>query len=143
MFIAAAEMDTDLPVEKIAVSPFDKSCSDADLVLCSSDRVEFFAHRATLTIASEVFANMSADAVPSTRFDIDSAYPHEDCDLPLTRLAEDGTTLDTLLRFLYPVERPVLPALRDALNVIVASSKYIINHATEDAPKQFETLAEE
>jgi len=45
--------------------------------------------------------------------------------------AEDARTLDALFRLCYPVANPVLATARDVFNVMEASKKYMVEHATK------------
>lgn len=52
-------------------------------------------------------------------------------------LAEHSRTLDCFLKFIYPVEHPVLTRLGDALAVLQTGTKYMVDHLAKEALKQF------
>ena len=123
-----------------AASPFDKA--DADLVLRSSDNIDFFVSRAIMALASPIFADMFIVA-EQTSASARSAATACGSDAPAVDLTEHGRGLDNFLRFIYPVKNPVIEKLEDALDVLEVASKYMVDHIAEEASKRFEMLAEE
>ena len=95
-----------------ATSPFDRS--DADLILRTSDLVDFFVHRQLLVIASPFFECMLS--LPQALSDRADQPP----DKAVIDVSEDSRTMDIFLRFLYPVmdaevvEISLLPSVLDA-----------------------------
>ncbi|KAM5530302.1 hypothetical protein V8D89_016026 [Ganoderma adspersum] len=95
-----------------ATSPFDRG--DADLILRTSDHVDFLVHRQLLVIASPFFECMlSLPQAPSDQAD-------RPPDKVVIDISEDSRTMDIFLRFLYPVmdaeimEISLLPSVLDA-----------------------------
>ncbi|GJE84433.1 hypothetical protein PsYK624_005090 [Phanerochaete sordida] len=89
-------------------------------------------------MASIVFSNMLGDAEPSGK--VQSKHCPED--VPFVDLTEDSRTLEHLLRFIYPIERPVLSTLISTLRVLAAADKYMIDFVTKEVLEQFKQLAE-
>ncbi|ETW80405.1 hypothetical protein HETIRDRAFT_475996 [Heterobasidion irregulare TC 32-1] len=98
---------------KAADPPFDDT--DADIVLRSSDNVDFYVHKWPLSRASSVFKDM---------FSIPSSYDSFNADnvkdgLPVVRVTEDRQTLDIVLRLCYPRDQQTLtldvPSIRQLL----------------------------
>lgn len=87
---------------------------DADLILRSADCEEFRVHRCILSIASPVFRDMFAFPQPPD-------LAHE---LPRVDLSEMATTLDTLLRYIYPIPSPRLEDFATLGNALVSAEKY-------------------
>jgi hypothetical protein len=88
---------------------------DADLILVSNspDATEFRVHSCILSAASPFFKDMFSLPQPSSPLPV-SVIP----------VSELRSTLDSLLRFVYPIPDPPLPTL-DALNpVLGAAIKY-------------------
>ena len=101
-----------------AAPPFDDP--DADLILRSSDGVEFGVMKAILKVASPIFRDM---------FTIGS--PTENTEIPVIHLAEDSRTLEDLLRFCYPIYTPMMFIPEDVGNLYQAADKYNIQGALE------------
>ncbi|KAM5533263.1 hypothetical protein V8D89_013040 [Ganoderma adspersum] len=94
-----------------AAPPFDSI--NADIVVQSSDRVDFFVHRVILSMGSAFcrIASLVQDVTPA-----------------VVQVAEDSDTLDTFLRILYPLVDPHVTSLSHLRNVLVTGIKY-------DAPR--------
>ncbi len=80
------------------VEPFD--APDANLIIRSSDLVNFRVHKPVLAMASPFFKHLLSHPQPS-----DSEFFDE---LPVFQLPEDSELLNCLISILYPV-RPVIP----------------------------------
>ncbi|KAI0766635.1 hypothetical protein BD413DRAFT_148482 [Trametes elegans] len=100
---------------RLAPAPFNKS--NADLILRSSDRVEFRVWSRILLEASPVFETMLSPSQPP------SHAPARIPEVPLVDLPEDGNIVEELLRLCYPLAKPeglrppdeIEPVLRAAL----------------------------
>ena len=107
-----------------AAAPFDHA--KADIILRSSDHVDFRVFKLFLSLASPFF---------ETLFDI--PQPTEDVGdqevkdgLAVIRVTEDSKTLDALLRFCYPctlAEDPKIEVLQDAADILEAARKYSLD----------------
>ena len=95
--------------------PFD--LPDADITLRSVDNVDFHVHKAILSVASSVFRDMFS--LPPPPDDTPLASPR-----PFVSLTEDSKTLEQLLRFCYPINKPPLRELEDIVPVLKAALKY-------------------
>ncbi|CDO73315.1 hypothetical protein BN946_scf185008.g77 [Trametes cinnabarina] len=95
-----------------AGDPFDRD--DADLIIPSSDQVDFHVHRLVLSLASPVFAAMFAIPQP----------PGTDPHRPLEDVTEDSDTLDVFLRICYPFADPTLESLDRIRVVLPAATNY-------------------
>ena len=84
---------------------------DADLILRSADSTEFRVHRCILSIASPVFRDMFALPQPH------DPIPHVD-------LPETAATLDTLLRYIYPIPSPKIEDFTTLSNLLVSAEEY-------------------
>ena len=107
-----------------ATAPFDHA--KADIILRSSDNVDFRVFKLFLSLASPFF---------ETLFDIPQPV-EEDGDqevkdgLAVVPVTEDSKTLDALLRFCYPctlVDDPKLEVLQDAMDILEAARKYSLD----------------
>jgi len=107
-----------------ASAPFNKS--SADVVLCTSDEVEFHVHAQILCMSSDVFESMLSIPQPNVS---DPRDLHSQTGLPLVHVSEDSETLDRLLRLCYPVADPKLFSLDDIKPVLAAAVKYQMEEA--------------
>ncbi|KAH9892642.1 hypothetical protein C8Q73DRAFT_614976, partial [Cubamyces lactineus] len=92
-------------------SPFDDE--DADLVLRSSDGVDFWVYKAILGKASSVFQGMFT-------------LPDAPAERQVVELIEDADVLERLLRIVCPVDRPKFASLRQIRPVFAAAEKYMM-----------------
>ncbi|KAG6381736.1 hypothetical protein JVT61DRAFT_341 [Boletus reticuloceps] len=107
-----------------AAVPFDHA--KADIILRSSDNIDFRVFKLFLSLASPFF---------ETFFEIpQSAEEDQDQEakdgLVVVPVTEDSKTLDALLRFCYPctlAEDPELEVLKDVLDVLEAARKYSLD----------------
>jgi BTB/POZ domain len=93
----------------------------ADVILQSSDLVQFRVHRSVLVTASPFFADMFSLPQPQN-----DAAPNE---LPVVYLSEDAEVLNSLISVLYPVP-PEMPLSSDnILSLLSAAAKYDMDEA--------------
>ncbi|GJE91290.1 hypothetical protein PsYK624_074390 [Phanerochaete sordida] len=102
-----------------AAPPFNKAA--ADLVLRSSDNVDFHVRRAILAEASPVFEDMLSLPQPP------SASSSSAAGSPVVALTEPARTLDALLRLCYPIADPPLASPEDVCNTLEAARKYLMD----------------
>ena len=89
---------------------------NADVILQSSDLVDFYVQRSVLIVSSPFFKDMFSLPQPPN-----GAVPDS---LPVVHLSEDAETLDSLISMLYPV-LPEMPSSSDsALALLAAATKY-------------------
>ncbi|KAI8992959.1 hypothetical protein BD414DRAFT_482859 [Trametes punicea] len=108
--------------------PFDDA--DADIILRSSDHVDFLLYKVILAKASTVFRDMFA--LPDTA--AATAEPQT------VHLTENADVVESLLRFCYPVERPVFTTLDELLPVLDAAKKYDTAFVADALVQQLETF---
>jgi hypothetical protein len=90
---------------------------DADLILLSSNDAEFRVHRCILAAASLFFAHMFT--LPQPPMTISGDTP-----LPVIPVSEPRQTLDSVLRFVYPIQDPPIKDLNELNSVLGAAFKY-------------------
>ncbi|KAI6116755.1 hypothetical protein EDD16DRAFT_1041733 [Pisolithus croceorrhizus] len=108
-----------------AASPFDHV--KADIILRSSDDVDFRVFKLFLSLASPFFETLFDLPQPPEEMNTDVEIKGG---LPVIPVSEDSKTLDPLLRFCYPctlAEDPVLEDFGDVVNVLEASKKYSLD----------------
>lgn len=96
------------------------SSPTADVILRSSDNVDFRVHKLILSEASFVFEDMFSLPPPTPTSTPSSARD----DLPNVRMAESAETLNTLLGVLYPGKGPPLVDISVIGQVLAAADKY-------------------
>ncbi|KZT07306.1 uncharacterized protein LAESUDRAFT_758713 [Laetiporus sulphureus 93-53] len=89
---------------------------DADVVLRSSDGVDFRVHKMILSVASPVFDSMFSLPQPPA-----SGGDH---DLPIVPVSEENIVLDFLLRICYPMPNISFEDVKHAIAVLEAAVKY-------------------
>ncbi|KAJ7230041.1 hypothetical protein GGX14DRAFT_409879 [Mycena pura] len=85
----------------------------ADIILRSSDNIEFRAHRIVLSLASPVFRDM---------FSLPQGDAESDEKAAEVQMAETGAVLERMLRFWYPGAEPIvgtLSELRETLELLI------------------------
>ena len=108
-----------------AAAPFDHQL--ADVILRSSDNIDFRVFKLFLSLASPVFETMFGLPQPSEGVDPDGETKDG---LPVVPVSEDSKTLDVLLRFCYPstlAEDPSLENFTVATEVLEAAKKYSLD----------------
>ncbi|KAJ3480026.1 hypothetical protein NLI96_g8647 [Meripilus lineatus] len=112
------------PSPSVAKSPFDDT--SADVVLRSSDHLDFYVHKLILSLASPFFKDMFSLNQPSIAHDTIPPAPHSNPH-PIIPVTESGFTLDYILRFIYPVAEPSPPTTSTQVDhILEASMKYEI-----------------
>ncbi|KAJ7223637.1 hypothetical protein C8J57DRAFT_234728 [Mycena rebaudengoi] len=104
---------TQIPLPFSPQYPFDDQ-SNGDVILRSSDNVDFHVHRVVLSLASPFFKTMFC--LPQ---------PKDEPEVPVISTQESCLVLDRALRFWYPGAEPViqnLTQLREVLEILI--SKY-------------------
>ncbi|PCH36533.1 hypothetical protein WOLCODRAFT_48245, partial [Wolfiporia cocos MD-104 SS10] len=96
---------------------------DSDLILRSSDNVDFHVHKLILSLASPVFEAMLPFPHPES-----SAEDNKD-GRPVARMTETARALDLLLRVCYPTANPVLDKADDIGVLMEAARKFDIGVA--------------
>jgi hypothetical protein len=106
-----------------ASSPFDHP--KADIILRSSDGIDFRVFKLFLALASPFFETMFELPQPA-----DGTSDNTKDSVPVIPVEEDSKILDTFLRFCYPstlAEDPSLESLTDILAVLGAARKYSLD----------------
>ncbi|KAK7688295.1 hypothetical protein QCA50_008666 [Cerrena zonata] len=123
----------------IAKSPFDNEDGDADLILRTSDKVEFYVHKLFLRKASPIFADMFTVARSELSIHVDG--PSQTPYLPIVEVEEPSFIIDSLLRIYYPVEEVGQTSLNRVVDVFQAALKYEMHKAATRMRKEFATYA--
>lgn len=104
---------------EIAPRPFDRA--DADVILRSSDHIDFHVHRAKLSIASSFFnAMFSLPQTSDTHLDVQ-----------VVDVTEDSSTMNAILRMCYPVVDRSISSFAVLSSALRAALKYDMELAVE------------
>ncbi|KAJ6562630.1 hypothetical protein B0H19DRAFT_101052 [Mycena capillaripes] len=114
------------PSPFVVTHPFAKGAG-ADAILRSSDGMDFYVHRAILSLVSPVFETMfslpQAESSPA---------------VPTIDLQEGSATLDRALRFFYPAAQPNVDTLEELQEVIEFLMKYDMQSVVPMVKKHLE-----
>ncbi len=89
------EVDPQAQINSTAGPPKTFNVSDANLILRSSDLVDFRVHKSVLAMVSPFFQDMLSLPQPSDSESADG--------LPVVRLTENSELLNSLISLLYPI----------------------------------------
>lgn len=134
--------DTDTASPPFVVqAPFDDPAI-ADIVLRSSDSVDFYVFKSVLMVASPIFRDMVTISMPPSPAAANVGGDTTKDGLPIIPMYESSApVLDTLMRILYPVVSPRLDDLGIALGVFSAAKKYEMTYASDIAEEGLIRLA--
>ncbi|KAI0642184.1 hypothetical protein C8Q79DRAFT_1013484 [Trametes meyenii] len=121
---------TRTPLESVGY-PFD--APDADLILRSSDGIEFRVSRTVMTLASPAFLGRTLASC-----DEDA----ENKGGPVHVMAEDSVVVDALLRSCYPTGYQAIEDLDLILDVLLAAKKYEIKRSQQMIQSIFPRMVE-
>lgn len=118
--------------------PFNTAAeTHADMILRSSDGVDFYVMKGILAVSSPIFQDMTSLAKPLTADGKCTSVDVSEEGLPVVVMYEsDANILDTLLRILYPVVTPRLDHLSLISGLLCAAQKYemtVAQRIAEDA----------
>ena len=108
--------DSQAQVNSITSLPENLDVSDANVIIRSSDLVNFRVHKSVLVMASAFFRDLLSLPQPPESESIDG--------IPVIQLPEDAELLNSLVSMLYPV-LPVVPhSYEKLLYLLAACQKY-------------------
>ena len=113
----------------VVFSPFD----EGDVILRSSDGVDFLAYRVVLGLASPFFKSMFSLRQPSDMETEDTT--------PVVHMAEDSVVVNHLLSYCYPIQNPIISDLAVLGAVLEAAIKYDMDEPVRMAKISFCELA--
>lgn len=119
-----------------AKEPF-SSNSNADIIIRSSNNVDFFVLKSILSVASPLFADMFA--LPQKQNNANDPSPSSLSRIPVT---EDDRIIDAIFRICYPIASPPVDLIQ-AEGILEAGRKYqmeaVTQYAGEEVMKVVET----
>lgn len=101
--------------------------ADADVILRSSDGVEFKTHKCILSIASPFFKDLFS--LPQIDTSIVTASSLPSSALPVIDVTEAARTVCDLLRLLYPIPDPDLDSINEVAALMATAQKYQMKEA--------------
>ena len=108
--------DIQSKVDPIMSLPEPLDVSDADLIIRSSDLVNFRVHQTVLAMASPFFGDLLSPPRPSVGESLNG--------LPIVQLVEDAELLHSLVSILYPVPSVIPESHEKVLFLLAACQKY-------------------
>lgn len=117
--------------QKDAKNPF-LDDPTADLVVRTSDKIDFRVHKLILAHASPIFSSILSLPHPPPEYAADEDYIDG---LPILCVTERSHTMDTFLRCCYPTHASVVFFPSSAQDLFQAGKKYeadvVLNHASK------------
>jgi hypothetical protein len=114
---------SDVEEMSTATAPFDNP--DCDIILRSSDSVDFHVFKLILSLASPVFKDMFTLPQKELQSNVSS--------VPIISMAESGAILKSLLLLCYPAANPTFNSLDSVKAVMEAARKYDMGGAISRA----------
>lgn len=105
--------------------PFDDA--DADVILRSSDGVDFRVYKVILAKASLFFKDMFSLPPPPPHLRGGGLQDEYKDGIPVVPVAEDSAAVELLLRFCYPIEDPNLSTFEDIETTLELGRKYDVD----------------
>ncbi|TFY52457.1 hypothetical protein EVG20_g10542 [Dentipellis fragilis] len=121
------------PQPRSADAPFDNQDNGADIILRSSDKVDFYAHKIFLSFASPVFKTMFNHI----------QFTDPACQPTTLDVSEDSRTLEFILRSCYPVNSTPLTKLADVRRVMEAVFKYDVDSVLREAALSLKAVVDQ
>ncbi|KAG2125316.1 hypothetical protein DEU56DRAFT_574954 [Suillus clintonianus] len=123
MTLVSSSVMADTEEITTAQAPFDDH--NCDIILRSSNGVDFHVFKLILALVSPVFKDMFTLPQSESQSDVSS--------VPVVTVAESSTTLESLLLLCYPATTPTFDGLDDAKAVMEAARKYDMQAALSRA----------
>ncbi|KAJ7243296.1 hypothetical protein C8J57DRAFT_63798 [Mycena rebaudengoi] len=98
--------DATVPPPFVPQAPFHGP--SGDVILRSSDGIDFYVYRIVLSLVSPIFEHMFSSLQPQSESDT----------LPVVQMAESAILLDRSLRFFYPGAEPVVDSLDQLCDIL-------------------------
>ena len=121
----------------LAKSPFNNVDQDADIILRSSDIVDFYVHKLFLRKASPIFADMFTVAHGKQTMHVNAQ--DETPPLPVVEVDESSSILDSLLRIYYPVNVVKEISVSRVVDVLKSAMKYEMQKAVSHMRRELLT----
>ena len=103
-------------------APFDDT--SADLIIHTSDGVNFAVHRIFLTVASQLLKRFLSSGSSSPCPPLEGLFLTRDGDRDTVNLVEDAQTTERVLQYCYPFSNPVFTDLDEIQAVLEMMKKY-------------------
>ncbi|KDQ62847.1 hypothetical protein JAAARDRAFT_146605 [Jaapia argillacea MUCL 33604] len=112
----------------------------ADVILRSSDNVDFHTFRIILSEASPFFDSMFTIPQPLSEPNDDVGHKNG---LPIIPVSEKSKTIEAVLRFCHPISDPKLDQLDDLQELLTAATKYELSFIATSLRRQVVPFLEE
>lgn len=121
-------------------SPFNDP--DADIIIRSSDAIDFRVYKVILSKASSVFKDMFSLPTPPPDLRSQEMQDEYQDNIPIVPVMEDERAIEILLRFCYPLENPTLSTLEEIERTLELGRKYDVDILMKYAKKALFVLVE-
>jgi hypothetical protein len=108
------------PINPIITLPEPLEVPDANIIIRSSDLVDFRIHKSVLAMVSPLFRDLLSLPQPSDSESVDG--------LPVVQVSEDAGLLTSLISMLYPVPAVAPDSYEKVLYLLAACQKYDMVH---------------
>ncbi|PSS35362.1 hypothetical protein PHLCEN_2v1699 [Hermanssonia centrifuga] len=109
-------------------APYTFDGPPVDIILRTADLVDFPVHRTVLEVSCSHFQHKFNTGSLGEEGDV-AVKAQSMRTPPVVPMPEDSKTVDALLRYIYPVDPPVIRTVDDAFAVLRAARKYGMTHA--------------
>ncbi len=106
--------DTQALINQITPPPPTFDIPDANIIIRSSDLVDFRVHKSVLAMTSPFFKDLLSLPQPSDSESVDG--------LPVVQLPEDSELLNSLVSILYPIST-VIPSSYEKVSYLLAAGR--------------------
>lgn len=138
---------------RLVAAPFNNQYGDADLILRSSQGLDFYVHKPILRIASEFFSTMLSLPQPSSsnvNSELDANPDNGSADaggstrLPVVAMSEDSRCLWDLLCLCYPpaIARRRLKSVAEVSSPLAAAQKYQMAQVVGELTVQLQSFCD-
>lgn len=119
-------------MQNVASHPFDDK--NADVILRSSDQVDFYTSKHILRLVSPIFRDMFTYGQPT---DDGKVTPEH----PIVDVQDDSSALDCILRLCYPIPEPTITTVAQIGEAMKVAEKYEIEHVIGKLKRDLKEMA--
>ncbi len=119
LYLVQERQDPQAEINPTTSPPLTFEVPDANIIVRSSDLVDFRVHKSVLSMTSPIFKDLFSLPQPSDSETLDG--------LPMVQLSEDSELLNSLVSILYPV-RPAIPSSYEKVLYLLANWSAVITN---------------
>lgn len=118
LFLVQEREDSETQINQTISPPELLDVPDANLIIRSSDLVNFRVHKSVLAMASPFFQDLLSLPQPSDGEIVDG--------LPVVQLSEDSELLNSLISILYPVPTVMPNSYEKVMRFVTCRRRYLL-----------------